>query len=36
MNEMITTTLRAWTYFDLALVCAWIALECWDFFMERR
>lgn len=36
MNEMITTTLRAWTYFDLALVCAWIVLSAIDYFRERR
>lgn len=36
MTEMMVGALRVLTWVDLAAVVAWIALECWDFFMERR
>ena len=36
MNEIIATMLLAWTYLDLALVCAWIIWSAYDFFFRKR
>lgn len=36
MTEMMVGALRVLTWVDLAAVVAWIALECWDFFLGRR
>lgn len=36
MTEMMVGALRVLTWADLAAVVAWIAMECWDFFIERR